>query len=82
MKTDILTYRKISNKIGLYKRFCPSTFFSYFYTYRIWFIMKAKHPITSENLNIYEKRFLLMMKMIKIDQMLKSAKITHKKMAE
>ncbi|HVD97887.1 MAG TPA: hypothetical protein VNB90_06755 [Cytophagaceae bacterium] len=37
---------------------------------------KTKNP---ENLNIYEKRFLLMMKMIKIDKMLKGAKITHKK---
>ena len=35
-----------------------------------------------ENLNIYEKRFLMMMKMIKIDRMLKSAKIIHTKMPE
>lgn len=35
-----------------------------------------------KELNVYEKRFLLMMKMIKIDKMLKSAKITHKKMPE
>ncbi len=42
----------------------------------------AEKTKTPEQLNIYEKRFLLMMKMIKIDQMLKSAKITHKKMPE
>ncbi len=35
-----------------------------------------------KQLNIYEKRFLLLMKMVKIDQMLKSAVITHKKMPE
>lgn len=37
--------------------------------------------MTKENkpLNIYEQRFLLMMKLIKIDQMLKGAKVTHKK---
>ncbi len=44
--------------------------------------MKAKHSILPEKLNVYEKRFLLMMKMIKIDQMLKSAEITHKKMTK
>ena len=33
-------------------------------------------------LNVYEKRFLLLMKMVKIDQMLKSATIIHKKMPE
>ncbi len=37
---------------------------------------------TPEHPNIYEKRFLLMMKMIKIDKMLKSAKVTHTKMPE
>ncbi len=42
--------------------------------------MNIKDQKLSGQLNIYEKRFLLMMKMIKIDQMLKSAKITHKKM--
>lgn len=35
-----------------------------------------------QELNVYEKRFLLMMKMIKIDRMLQSAKVTHKKMPE
>lgn len=35
-----------------------------------------------KQLNVYEKRFLLLMKMVKIDQMLKSAIITHKKMPE
>jgi hypothetical protein len=44
--------------------------------------MKAKQLVTPENLNIYEKRFLLMMKMIKTEGMLKFAKIIHKKMPE
>jgi hypothetical protein len=37
---------------------------------------------TPKNPNIYERRFLLMMKMIKIDRMLKSAKVKHIKMPE
>ena len=39
--------------------------------------MLEQEKITSKELNIYEKRFLIMMKMIKIDQMLKNAKVTH-----
>jgi len=31
------------------------------------------------NFNIYEQRFEMLMKLIRIDRMLKSAKITHKK---
>ncbi len=44
--------------------------------------MKFTSRKMPENLNIYGKRFLMMMKMIKIDRMLKSAKITHTKMPE
>ncbi len=44
--------------------------------------MTPDEKIASNNLNVYEKRFLLMMKMIKVSLMLKSAKITHKKMPE
>jgi len=35
-----------------------------------------------KELNVYEKRFLLLMKLIKIDKMLGSAKIKHVKMDE
>ena len=33
----------------------------------------------NKDLNIYEQRFEMLMKLIRIDKMLKSAKITHKK---
>lgn len=39
-------------------------------------ILKIKD---NENLNIYEQRFEMLMKLMRIDRMLKSAKITHKK---
>jgi hypothetical protein len=38
---------------------------------------KVNHTLP---LNVYEKRFLLLMKLVRIDQMLKNAKITHQPM--
>jgi hypothetical protein len=32
----------------------------------------------TEHLNVYEQRYLMLMKLIKIGKMLKNAKITHK----
>lgn len=39
------------------------------------------HKATLEE-NIYEQRFRMLMKLIRIDQMLKGAKITHKKIPD
>jgi len=42
--------------------------------------MKETQENKPKELNVYEKRFLLMMKLIKIDKMLQSATIVHTKM--
>ncbi len=42
--------------------------------------MSTPNENTPKELNVYEKRFLLMMKLIKIDKMLQSATVTHTKL--